>query len=606
MPQFSCHFQTFETEASSAHSADRVAKLRDVLAAQGLHGFIVPRSDAHLNEYVPASEERLLWLTGFNGSAGTAIILEREAALFVDGRYTVQAQQQIDHTVFASKDITALSPTAWLASTLQAGQKLGFDPWLHTPNEIEKLKKTCAAAQAELIAVDRNPIDTLWQGRPAKPITPVLLHPVQFTGEEARAKITRVQKAVTKAHADTLVLSDAHAIAWLFNIRGKDVAHTPLPLAFALIHADEKPALFIDPAKLDDVVREALSADILIETQEAFTTALAELGEKTVWLDPASNTFKVQDILEKSGATLHKAEDPTVLMKAVKNTVEMKGARTAHLRDGVALCQFLAWLDEAVTKKPVNEIEVAEALETFRRSTGLLKDVSFPTISAANEHAALPHYRVTRTTNRLLEKGFYLVDSGAQYEDGTTDVTRTVVIGEATAEMRDRFTRVLQGHIAVANAVFPKGTTGAQLDSFARRPLWDIGTDFDHGTGHGVGSYLSVHEGPQRISRLGNTRLQAGMVLSNEPAYYREGHYGIRLENLVLVQELAIPQAERTMLGFENLTLAPFDRRGIMVESLTIRERRWLDHYHKRVQTAIAPYVDEKTNQWLAQACAPL
>jgi Xaa-Pro aminopeptidase len=604
MTHFKSLFQSFEDPASyPGSSAKRLDALRQRLTHLGVDGFMVPRTDAHMNEYIPASEERLMWLTGFSGSAGTAIVLPDQAAIFIDGRYTVQVRGQVDAALFKPIDTGVTPLVLWLEISLTKGMRLGFDPWLHTPNDVARVQAACDKAGAELVALDINPIDGLWADRPCAPQAPVCLHDERFAGAKATEKIKHVQHALAQAGTDALVLSDAHSIAWLFNIRGGDVAHTPLPLSFAIVHARSKPILFVEPAKISNNVGAVLGDVADMQAVNAFAMQLTQLGGSSVWLDPAANAFHVLDVLERNGARLHKEEDPILLMKAIKSEAEIKGAREAHLRDGVAMCRFLAWLDAMILREPVTEIQAAEALETFRRETGALKDVSFPSISASGPHAALPHYRVTYASNRVLDQGFYLIDSGAQYEDGTTDITRTLVIGEASIEMRDRFTRVLQGHIGVASCTFPKGSTGAQLDPFARRPLWDTGADFDHGTGHGVGSYLSVHEGPQRISRIGHTRLEPGMILSNEPGYYKEGHYGIRLENLVLVRDVHLEGAERAMLGLENLTLAPFDRRGIIVGHLSAAERQWLNDYHARVMAFIAPAVDISTRQWLEHAC---
>jgi Xaa-Pro aminopeptidase len=606
--RYRSRFQDFADAGGPAGSAARVATLRAAFRGRGLDGFLVPRADGHQNEYVPPAEERLAWLTGFTGSAGLAIVLAEAAAIFVDGRYTVQVRGQIDPAVFTPENIVETSPADWLRAQLKPGARLAFDPWLHTAEAVERYRAACADAGAELVAVEPNPIDALWADRPAPPQAPVVLHDLRFAGERAADKLVRVQGEIGKAKAEDLVLTDPHSIAWLFNIRGGDVSHTPLPLAWAVVPAAGRPTLFVDGRKLGNAVRSALADLADLAEPAALDAALDALGAvgARVMLDPAGAAYRVLARLEEAGAAVLRRRDPVAALKAVKNAAEIAGSRAAHRRDAVALCRFLAWLDEEAPKGGLTEIATAEALEGFRADTGALKDLSFPTISAAGENAALPHYRVSRKSDHPVTAGFLLVDSGAQYEDGTTDVTRTVVIGTANAEMRDRFTRVLRGHIAIATAVFPRGTSGAQIDAFARRPLWEAGLDFDHGTGHGVGSYLSVHEGPQRISKLGTVALEPGMIVSNEPGYYKEGAFGIRSENLVLVEEVAIAGAERPMLGFATLTLAPFDRRGVVVAMLSAAERAWLDAYHAGVLAEIGPLLDSGTRAWLAAACAPL
>lgn len=603
---FDSRFQTFDDPARPAEDGERLAALREALARRALHGFIVPRTDAYQSEYVPPCDERLAWLTGFTGSAGTAIILPDRAALFVDGRYTVQACQQVDGAAYELVDVMETPPARWLEQALQKDQALGIDPWLHTLAELERLEKACAKAGARLVRVDGNPLDLIWTDRPPAPHAPVVLHPLARAGEDTPSKLDRLRDRLNAAGADILLLTDPHNIAWTFNIRGGDVAHTPVALARALLPREGKPQLFLARGKLSDEVRTALEQVADVADPEAIDQALDRLKGQGVLLDPKQTPVRLADRLQAAGATIIRKDDPVTALKAVKNGTEITGARAAQARDAVALARFLAWFDRTAPTGTVTEILAAEALETFRRDTGALKDISFPTISAAGPNAALPHYRVTTASNRTVEPGFFLIDSGGQYEDGTTDVTRTIVVGEANGDMRDRFTRVLKGHIAIALTHFPKGTTGAHLDVLARRPLWEIGADFDHGTGHGVGSYLSVHEGPQRISKLGHVALEPGMILSNEPGYYREGHYGIRLENLILVTPVDIPGGERPMLGFETLTLAPFDRRAIAPDLLTREEWQWLDAYHARVLAEVGPHLDETDRAWLEQACAPL
>lgn len=599
-------FQTFDDEADSALTKARIDVLRADLERLGLHGFVIPRADAHQNEYVPPSEERLAWLTGFTGSAGTAIVTLAEAVLFVDGRYTVQAREQVDTRLIRPVNIGETSPGAWIRTHLPAGSKLGFDPWLHTVDGAAALRKAAEDAGAELVPVAENPIDRIWTDRPAPPRAPVVDHPARFAGESAQRKLGRLAAELKRLKADAIVLTDPHEIAWLFNIRGGDVAHTPLPLAWAVVPAEGRPALLIDGRKLSNALRDRLAELADLGEPRDFGAALASLSGRKVALDGAAAAEQIRAVLERAGAAILKTPSPIARMKAIKNAAEIRGTRAAHLRDGVAVTRFLCWFDGAVKRGRLDEIGAVEALEGFRRETGALKDISFPTISAAGPNAALPHYRVTRASNRRITPGLYLVDSGAQYLDGTTDITRTIAVGRTTPEMKDRYTRVLKGHIAIATAVFPKGTTGAQLDPFARRALWEIGTDFDHGTGHGVGSYLSVHEGPPRISRLGHTPIEPGMILSNEPGYYREGAFGIRIENLVLVEKARLGKTERPSLSFETLTLAPIDTRPIDRKLLTKEERAWLNAYHKRVLHEIGPKLDTKTRAWLKKACAPI
>jgi Xaa-Pro aminopeptidase len=607
---FEARLQSFEDHAERAASAARVAALRTELARRDLTGFIVPRSDRHQNEYVPASEERLAWLTGFTGSAGAAIVLMERAVLFVDGRYTLQAREQVDPSVFTIEHLVETPPPQWIEQNLTASDRLGYDPWLHTVEGAERLAKACAAAGATLVAVEPNPIDGIWSDRPAPPLGAVSLHDLRFAGETAEAKLARIRAEVVKLRADTLVVSDPQALAWTFNIRGSDVAHTPLPLAFAIIPRDGRPALYVDCRKLVNEVRDRLEAIADMHEPADFVPALAALGQdkKTVRLDQATAADALARLVSSHGGKVTRGADPIALMKAVKNEAEIAGARAAHVRDGAAMVHFLSWLDREALHGKITEIDAVAALESFRRDTGLLKDVSFPTISGAGPDGAIVHYRVTKATNRALARGeLFLIDSGAQYEDGTTDITRTVAIGEPTAEMRDRFTRVLKGHIAIARAVFPDRATGAQLDSFARQFLWSEGLDFDHGTGHGVGSYLSVHEGPARISKLGTTPLRRGMILSNEPGYYKSGAYGIRIENLVLViAGPQLPGAEKPLNAFETLTLAPIDRRLIDPALLTPDETEWLDRYHARVAQTLAPLVEGDARAWLEAATRPL
>jgi Xaa-Pro aminopeptidase len=588
---------------------ERPRRLRKELTGRGFDGFIVPRADEHQGEYVPPRGQRLAWLTGFTGSAGLAIVLRERAALFVDGRYTLQAAAQVDTGLFEIHHLIDEPPAQWLAAALTAGAVLAYDPWLHTPHEIERFRTAAEKAGAVLRGVSDNPLDRVWPGQPAPPIAPVMPHPERFSGESALSKRTRLGRALREEGIAAVVLTMPESIAWLLNIRGGDVPHTPLPLSFAILRQDGAVTLFIDRRKLAPGLERHLGNQVTIEPPEGLGPALDDLAAAgaRVQVDPATAAAWVFDRLDAANAKIHRAPDPCLLPKACKNSAEVDGTRAAHRRDGAALTRFLAWLAREALKGGLSEIAASDRLEAFRRANENFRDLSFPTISGAGSNGAIVHYRAMPETERHLEPGtLYLLDSGAQYLDGTTDVTRTIAIGEPTQEMRDRFTRVLKGHIALALARFPKGTTGTQLDGFARRALWQEGLDYDHGTGHGVGSYLGVHEGPQRISKAVNGQpLLPGMIVSNEPGYYKTGAYGIRIENLVLVQP-SKEAAEREMLGFETLTLAPIDRNLIEPSLLEDEEIDWLDAYHARVREALTPLVDPETARWLAEVTQPI
>ncbi|MGB6622402.1 MAG: aminopeptidase P family protein [Xanthobacteraceae bacterium] len=603
---FEAHFQSFEDRGARGDSVPRLAALRAELKRRGLDGFIVPRADRYQNEYVPPCAERLAWLTGFTGSAGAAIVLADSAVIFVDGRYTVQARDEVDAAAFTIEHLVDHPPTAWIDENLPAGAKLGYSPWLHTVDGAERLAKACEAVGGSLVPVADNPIDACWQGRPPPPLGAVVSHDLRYAGEDAAAKLTRVRADLQKLKADALVVSDPQTVCWLLNIRGSDVPHTPVTLAFALVPKEGRASLYIDGRKLGDDVRHRLDELVEVRAPEKFAGDLAALGkaQRAVRLDPAACAEAIARLVTENGGKVMRGSDPIAPMKAVKNTTEIAGARAAQLRDGVAVARFLAWFDREAPHGQLTEVDAVEALESFRRDTGLLKDVSFPTIAAAGPDGAIVHYRVTRNSNRRIGSGeLFLVDSGGQYEDGTTDITRTIAVGAPSAEMRRNFTLVLKGHIAIARAVFPEGTSGAQLDTLARQFLWRAGLDFDHGTGHGVGSFLSVHEGPARISKLGSAPLKRGMILSNEPGYYRTGAYGIRIENLILVIEAApVAGAEKPLNAFETLTLAPIDVRLIEPRLLTADEIAWLAAYHARVRETLAPLVDAPTRDWLIAA----
>src|SRR5579863_2509800 len=607
---FEALYQSFDDRAGRGDTAARVVALRAELAQRGLDGFIVPRADRFQNEYVPPAAERLAWLTGFTGSAGLAIVLADRAVAFVDGRYQVQVREEVDAEIFAIAHLVDDPPPAWIEANLPAGAKLGYSPWLHTVDGAERLAKACAAAQATLVPVDDNPIDAIWTDRPAPPLGAVVPHDLRYAGEDTADKLKHVRAELQKTSADTLLVTDPHALSWLFNIRGSDIPHTPVVLAFATVPKEGRPTLFVDLRKLGNEVRSNLEEIADIRPNATFERDLAAFGEaqRTARLDPGSCPQAVARLIADNGGVIVRGADPIAPLKAVKNAAEIAGARAAQLRDGAAVTRFLAWFDLHAPRGELTEIDAVEALESFRRDTGLLKDISFPTIAGAGADGAIVHYRVTRRSNRKIVPGeLFLVDSGGQYEDGTTDITRTLAVGEPSAEMRKAFTLVLKGHIAIARAVFPDGTTGAQLDTLARQFLWRAGLDFDHGTGHGVGSYLSVHEGPARISKLGTAPLKRGMIISNEPGYYRTGAYGIRIENLVLVSEAEpVDGAEKPLNAFETLTLAPLDRRLIEPAMLSDEERTWVDAYQARVHGALAPLVDAPVRAWLEAATAPL
>jgi Xaa-Pro aminopeptidase len=607
---FQAQFQTFDDAASGEATATRVAALRAELKRRGLTGFMLPRADAHQNEYVPPAEERLAWLTGFTGSAGAAIVLLDRAVLFVDGRYTLQARDQIDRMLFEIAHLVETPPHQWIEKNLSAGMTLGYDPWLHTADGAEKLARACATVGAKLVPVDSDPVDAIWTDRPAPPLGKIVAHDLKFAGEDVAGKLFRIRDMIGKLRTDALVVSDPHNVAWTFNIRGSDVAHTPLPICDAIIPKDGRPALYIDGRKLDNAMRSRLEEVADVQEPASFIKGLEALGraKANVRLDQGTAADALSRIITAAGGAVSRGPDPISAMKAEKNNTEIKGTREAHRRDGAAMVRFLAWFDREAPRGKLTEIDAVAALESFRRDTGLLKDVSFPSISGAGPNGAIVHYRVTKKSNRAIKPGeLFLIDSGGQYEDGTTDITRTVVVGEPTADMRMHFTLVLRGHIAIARAIFPDGTNGAQLDTLARQYLWQRGLDFDHGTGHGVGSYLSVHEGPARISKLGTVPLKRGMILSNEPGYYKTGAYGIRIENLVLV--VAGPEiagGERPLNAFETLTLAPIDRRLIDVSLMTPDEIAWLNGYHARVAETLSPLVDKETQGWLRDATRPL
>lgn len=606
-------FQSYDVKSNPAHSGPRVAKLRAEMARLGIDGFLVPRADEHQGEYVPPSAQRLGWLTGFTGSAGVALILQENAVIFVDGRYSLQVRQQTDAQVFNYDDLVAHPPAKWLEAHGR-GLTIGFVPWLHTIAGTRALREALEKAGGKLVAIDVNPIDLIWDDRPAAPLGPVSIQPLSLAGKACNDKLAELKSAIVASGATTTILTDPSSIAWTFNIRGQDVSNTPLPLSFCILPVDGKPELFIDRRKLGKDEELYLQAFCRLVEPQKFEESVRALASepKPVLLDAQLAAEKLRLLIENAGGTIIEGADPARLPRAIKNTAELAGARNAHLRDGVALVRFFAWLDRQ-TPGSQDEISAAEALENFRAKTAeelgsKLEDVSFDTISGAGPDGAIIHYRVNTQSNRKLNANeLYLVDSGAQYRDGTTDVTRTVAIGPAGNEERRCFTLVLKGMIGISTARFPPASRGVDIDVLARIALWKSGLDYAHGTGHGVGAFLSVHEGPQTLSRAGMQALLPGMIISNEPGYYREGAFGIRIENLLIVSPAEeIVGGEHKMLGFETLTFCPIDRKLIDVDLLTVAERDWLNTYHTMVHEKLAPYLNDEDKAWLIAATCPL
>ncbi|MEA4838919.1 MAG: aminopeptidase P family protein [Rhodospirillaceae bacterium] len=590
----------------TGHPLDR---LRRLMAEKGIDAYLVPRADEHQGEYVPASAMRLQWLTGFSGSAGIAAVTLKRAALFIDGRYTLQAATQTDPARFELCRIETHRPDVWLEEALSPGAKLGIDPWLHTPDAVERLRAACLRAKAELVPLDGNLVDALWTDRPHPPAEPAVPHPLIFAGRSSAEKRAGIAAALRRENENAVLLSAPDSIAWLLNIRGGDVPFTPLALSFALLHDDASVDLFIDPAKITADLPAHLGPAVRLSPPDAFGPALDRLKGYRVRLDPAWAPVWAEMRLCAAGAQVVHGADPCLLPKACRNDVEMEGVRAAHRRDAVPMIVFLAWLDREAPKGTLSEIDCARQLDEMRRELGgpLYRGPSFPTISGTGPNGAIVHYSVTPASSRPLAPGdLYLVDSGGQYLDGTTDITRTVAIGPAGEEEKHRFTLVLKGHIALARARFPLGVNGGQLDVLARRALWAEGLDYAHGTGHGIGSYLSVHEGPQRIAKAGSGQtLLPGMIVSNEPGYYKTDAYGIRIESvLAVIQDGGA--ADMPMLAFETLTLVPIDRRLILPGLLDATERAWIDSYHAHVGKTVAPFLDERSQAWLAQATAPI
>ncbi len=599
-----------EISEKSDHSA-RLVALRNHCRTLDLSGFLVPMADEFQNEYVPAYAKRLAWLTGFTGSAGFAVVLADRAAFFTDGRYTLQARDELNAGDYSLHHIIQQPPDAWLRDNIDEGGRIGFDPWLFTENGIARLRRAVEAAGGELVAVADNPVDAVWADQPPRPTAPVHAHDLEFAGQTSAEKRAALAEALVREKRDAVVLTATDSVVWLLNVRGGDVPRVPLVLSYAVLHADGGCDWFVAEDRLAPDLPAHLGATVKVRPPETFADTLARLGRRgaTVQVDPATAPSAVADLLAEAGATIVRATDPCQLPKARKNAAEIDGTRAAHRRDGVALGRFLHWIDREAASGGIDELAACERLAALRAEGNHFRDLSFDTISGAGPNGAIVHYRVTPDSNRKLGPGeLYLVDSGGQYLDGTTDVTRTVAIGEPTAEMRERFTRVLKGHIGLARARFPRGTSGAQLDALARYHLWQAGLDVDHGTGHGVGSYLGVHEGPQRISKgaSGDVALEPGMIVSNEPGYYKEGAYGIRIENLVLVVEAAEEGDEREMLGFETLTFAPIDLDLIDPGLLDAQEIDWLNAYHARVLAVIGPKLEAAERAWLEEQTRPI
>ncbi|BBU57338.1 Xaa-Pro aminopeptidase [Mameliella alba] len=585
-------FQTFTETASPDQGPPRLAALRDKLAEAGLDGFLVPRADAHQGEYVAPRDDRLAWLTGFTGSAGWCVALGDRAAVFVDSRYRVQVKAQVAAD-FEKVDWPETSLADWIGAALPKG-RLGFDPWLLS---VEQHRTLSAKLPDVTLAPVGNLVDAIWPDQPDPPQGAVFAQPLELAGEAHEDKIARLAKDLT-AGAAVITLPDS--IAWLLNIRGSDIPRNPVPHGFAVLHGDGRVTLYMDAAKLADL-GDHLGDKVTLRAPGDFLGDLAALEGK-VQIDPATCPIAVAEALNDP----EEAPDPCLLPKARKNAAELEGTRAAHLRDALAMVRFLAWLDMQPPGS-LTEIAVVQKLEEERRATNALRDISFETISGAGPNGAIVHYRVTENTDRKVQDGeLLLVDSGGQYVDGTTDITRTIAIGDPGAEETEAFTRVLKGMIAVSRLRFPKGLAGRDIDPFARVALWEAGLDYGHGTGHGVGAYLSVHEGPQRIARTGTVPLEPGMILSNEPGFYREGAYGIRIENLIAVEKAPklYGQTVAEMLQFETLTWVPIDRRLIDPNLLTSDERNWLNDYHRRVHELLTPHLDAATGQWLSDACS--
>lgn len=599
-------FQTFETQGGPEYGRRALPLLRAKLSELSLDGLFVPHEDEWQNEYVPPSHDRLRYVTGFTGSAGAAIIMQDSAHMFVDGRYTIQVRVQTDESLFQYHSLVDNPPNDWVKTHVKAGVKIGYDPRLITPDGLKALQQGAAQSGAILIELAQNPIDQIWHDRPPTPVAIICPHEDSFSGENSASKRAKIAENLSGLGQTCVILTSPPSLAWVFNIRGGDVQRSPLPLGAAIINNDGTSSLFVNPAKVTPELRGHLGNGVQIFDESEFEITLARMNEATVALDPKLTSAQVFNILTKANAKIIEVVDPTALARAAKNSVEIKGAINAHIRDGVAMAKFLKWFDDNAPSGNLTEIDAAKALEGFRALSPELKDLSFDSISGAGSNGAICHYRVSEESNLIIApNSLFLIDSGGQYKDGTTDITRTIGVGETTPEMKDRFTRVLKGHIALSRIKFPVGTPGSMLDTLARMFLWEAGLDYDHGTGHGVGSYLGVHEGPHRISKVqNNVAMQTGMIVSNEPGFYKDGEFGIRIENLQYVTEPQnIEGGERPMLGFGTLTLAPIDTRQILLALMTAPEIEWINNYHAKVAQTIGPYLHGAEREWLVAAC---
>lgn len=599
------NLQNFDICGGPHYGTKNVPLIRAELKKALLDGLLVPHEDEWQNEYLPSSHDRLMIATGFSGSAGFAIIMQESAHIFVDGRYSEQVIVQTDANIFKIHSLIDEPPYSWLENNVNKGAKIGYDPRLFTPDAINSFEIAAKNSGVELIALEKNPIDSIWTDRPAFPSALMKPHSTQFAGENSASKIARIAEDLSNGQNDCTILTAPMALAWVFNIRGGDVSRTPLTLGSAIVNKDGTSSLYVAPQKVTPEVRQHLGNGVTIKTEEEFEPDLKSLNGKKVLVDNKTTAAYYFNLLEGAGAKIVKGQDPTILPRAAKNPTEIDGMQKAHNIDGIAMARFLAWFDENAPSGKLTEIDACQKLEQFRKLSPELKDLSFDSISGAGEHGALPHYRVNIETNApILNGSLFLIDSGGQYDCGTTDITRTISVGEISDEMKDRFTRVLKGHIALSRIKFPANTPGCMLDTLARASLWDGGFDYDHGTGHGVGAYLGVHEGPQRIAKvLANVPLIEGMVVSNEPGFYKAGAYGIRIENLQYVTKAEIPEGgERPMHRFQTLTLAPIDTRAINFALLTRDEVDWLNAYHNRVFREIGPHLNDKDRDWLKAA----
>ncbi len=585
------------------NSKNRVAKLRQIFAKNKITGFIIPRQDEFQGEYVAPCAERLKWLSGFGGSWGTAIVMQNKAAIFVDGRYTIQVREQVDMKVFDAEHLVSNPPTKWIEKNLQKNDRLGFDPWLLTISEVERLQKSCATVGAILVPVAHNLVDQIWDDQPAPPESEIIHHPMKYAGQSIADKLKTISGALKNANADATVLADPSSVAWAFNLRSTDIAHVPVALIRAIIKSDGSAEIFATAKRLTAECKKQLFTKIKIKAPKDFDRALQKL-KGNVALDFAITPQAIKSQITK---TIH-LQDPCTFPRAQKNKTEQQGSRIAHIIDGVAMVKFLHWFEKTAQRGNLNEASASDQLSAYRDESDKIMDLSFGAISASGPNAAIPHYHLDRAKPRAIKRDeIYLIDSGGQYREGTTDITRTVIVGKPTTEMKDRFTRVLQGMIQLSMMSFPQGTTGAHLDAIARANLWKAGLDFDHGTGHGVGSYLSVHEGPARFSKVSNVELKPGMILSNEPGYYKAGYFGIRIENLLLITEpKKIKGGDRAMMSFETLNHCPIDQRLIDKQLLTPDEKTWLNAYHANVLKTLKSKLKDDTLQWLVKACQPL